>query len=82
MNRLRKAWKYLHAGLADEEEPKPDDIEEARRMRRIAEQGLADARSQTVEVDQVTHALRTNQRELDFTALVEDAFMRRRPSAR
>jgi hypothetical protein len=54
------------------------DIDEARRLRRQAEQGLAHVRSRDAVVDAAAVALRRHQEERDFTALVEKAFMRRR----
>lgn len=82
MNRLRIAWRLIHHGTVDSG-PVPDDIDEARRQRRSAERGLEEARAQRPEVDEAARRLSASQRDLDFTALVEEAFTRRprpRPS--
>lgn len=78
MNRLRMAWQLIHHGTFDDGAI-PNDIDEARQMRRASDRGLADARAQRPEIEEATQTLRANQRDLDFTELVEDAFSRRRP---
>jgi hypothetical protein len=77
MNRWKTVWRLIHHGEIDEG-PVPNDIDEARRALRTTEQGLAQARKQTPEVERVTRSLRANQNDLDFTELVEEAFSQRR----
>jgi hypothetical protein len=70
---LRHAWsgRRVDAGAA------LSDIDEARRLRREAEHGLTHVRRRGIAVDAAAATLRRHQEERDFTALVEQAFMRR-----